>query len=400
MQIVSDPDALQRLADAWWDLLTRSDADNVTLSPAWLLPWWRIFGDAGTRRLCVCLFWDGTTLVGLAPLLRRWRFAAPALPFARIELLGTGEPEEDEIVSEYVGVIAARGQESIVAEALARVLVGHAEVGVAARPADSPIGRWDEISLSAMDGGSPLPAYLRTALEDRGLAVELTTTSVAPHIPLPESFNAYLAALSSSNRYFARRSLREFDAYAGGKARFHRAEEKADLPRATEVLISLHAQRWRAAGRLGAFASRRFEAFHRAVMPALLSRGALELRWVTVADRPVAALYNLVSRGRVQSYQGGRSLDAPAAARVGIALHLHAIRAAIADGRREYDFLGGRSQYKRQLALAERPLTRLVVERPGARRLAHSLTRRGFRWLRERYEGAPAESPRSAHHSQ
>src|SRR6266403_5665742 len=111
VQVITDADKLERHADAWWDLLSRSDADRVTLSPAWLLPWWRIFGRVGARRLCVCLFWDGNTLIGLAPLLRRWRLGAPGLPFARIELLGTGEREEDEIGSEYVGVIAARGQE-------------------------------------------------------------------------------------------------------------------------------------------------------------------------------------------------------------------------------------------------------------------------------------------------
>src|SRR4051812_26701698 len=95
--ILSDPDDLLHLAPAWTELLSRSASDEPMLSPVWLLPWWRVFG---TRGLHVGQFHRDGRLVGLALLRLRRHWYAPGIPFRRLELLGTGEPEEDEVCSE------------------------------------------------------------------------------------------------------------------------------------------------------------------------------------------------------------------------------------------------------------------------------------------------------------
>ena len=71
-EIVQSLEQLMRHRDAWIDLLGSSLCDQVTLSPLWLAAWWKLFGPLGGRRLCACLFWEGSELVGLAPLQRRW----------------------------------------------------------------------------------------------------------------------------------------------------------------------------------------------------------------------------------------------------------------------------------------------------------------------------------------
>ncbi|MFZ1623504.1 MAG: GNAT family N-acetyltransferase, partial [Gammaproteobacteria bacterium] len=65
-------------------------------------------------------------------------------------------------------------------------------------------------------------------------------------------------------------------------------------------------------------------------------------------------------------------LDTPADVQVGMAMHACLIRAAIEDGRREYDFLAGVSQYKTSVALASRPIVRLRVARPSMREWARA----------------------------
>jgi CelD/BcsL family acetyltransferase involved in cellulose biosynthesis len=135
----------------------------------------------------------------------------------------------------------------------------------------------------------------------------------------------------------------------------------------------LHGERWAAAGKTGALSAARFAAFHNAVLPELLRAGALKLLWLTVRGQPVAAVHNIVWDRKVLFYQSGRQPDVPRGVRPGIVLHAHAIRAAIAAGHREYDFLGGESQYKSQLASASRPLVQVRAVRPSlieqARRL-------------------------------
>src|SRR5690606_5580489 len=103
--IVTRWDQLLAQRDAWLDLLARSSANEPTLSPLWLDTWWRIFGSEGGRALRAVLVYDGDRLIGMAPLLVRRAWYRSALPLRRIELLASGEPEADEIYSEYLNVI-------------------------------------------------------------------------------------------------------------------------------------------------------------------------------------------------------------------------------------------------------------------------------------------------------
>jgi CelD/BcsL family acetyltransferase involved in cellulose biosynthesis len=194
--------------------------------------------------------------------------------------------------------------------------------------------------------------------------------TAAPYIPLPSRWEDYLGALPSSRRYLISRSLRDFDAWASGGARVCRAVSPQDLAEGRRILAALHEQRWRQERRPGVFSSARFNAFHDRVMPALLDGGALDLVWITVGGTPVMAAYNIVWNNKVYFYQSGRRPDIPGHLRPGITLHAWAIRDAIGDGRREYDFLAGLSRYKMDFALATRPLVSMRVRRSPLRRMA------------------------------
>ena len=369
--VVNQASELERRRDDWEALLGRSGTNQVTQAPFWLLTWWRIFGPLDGRRLVAALFFDGDRLVGLAPLLVRAHRYHRVLAFRRLELVATGEPEADEIVSEYLGLVIERGYEDAVVSAFADAL------------AAGRLGAWDELVLSLMDDEAPASALLEPALARRGLEVTAVRRGTAPYIKLPRDWNGYLAALSGSGRYMVKRSLKEFDKWAGGKARFDQVTTAADLERGQRVLVQLHEARWKAAGQDGVFASQSFRSFHDGILRDLLARGALDLRWLSVGDQPVAVSYSLVWNNRVQFYQGGRTTEVPKGIRPGIVLHAHAIQAAIAAGRQEYDFLSGASQYKMQMATDTRSLLQVRATRPGYREAARQLADRGIELLRE-----------------
>ncbi|MFS8068221.1 MAG: GNAT family N-acetyltransferase [Byssovorax sp.] len=359
--IVSDPRQLEALAGPWSELLKRSGSNQIMLSPEWLIPWWRSFGNEGGRELRVGVLRRGHVLAGLVPLLARWHWYSRGIPFRRLELLGTGERERDEVCSEYLNVVAERGAEEEVIASLADALTR----GV--------FGAWDELVLEAMDGTSAVPELLASRLRQSEARATIEETSVARYIQLPATWEAYLEALPSTNRYLVTRSLRDFARWAGDGLELREARSRLDLTEGRRVLLALHDSRW---GDGGAFASPRFDAFHGDIMPALLDRGALDLSWLYAHGEPVAALYNLRWDGRVYCYQSGRKLDLPRAIRPGIVMHVHAIRRSIEAGMREYDFLGGTSQYKRKLAPTTRPLVRLRAARQRLREAARVVAER------------------------
>ena len=357
-------ETLSRVRARWEELLERCEDPQVTLSPEWLLTWWRVFGGDGGRRLRSALFYDSDRLVGLAPLLYRTCWHRPGIPFRRLELIGSGEREADEIASEYLGVLSKRGREQEIAFALVDALVS------------GRLGGWDELVLPRMSGDASMTGALSGALEASGLRVEVAHASSSFYAPLPASWDDYLASLSSSRRYRLRRTLRDFKDWAGGSYRLERAQTHAELLRGLAILEELHGERWRAAGRHGMFASARFRRFHQRVMPALHRRGALDILWLEARGEPIAALYNLICRGRVQFYQSGRRVDLPSHVKVGVVVHALAIDRAIAESRTEYDFLAGRARYKQELGPAHRRLVTLrALPRRSAREDARQLIR-------------------------
>lgn len=338
---------LERLVPAWRRLLASASRAEPVLTPLWLLSWWRVFGESDGRALRVVAVEDRDELVGLMPLLWRNATHRRAIPVRRLELLATGESEADEIGSDYVGAIVSLAREDDVAQAMAGAIRGD-------------LDDWDELRMTAMNGDDPFVDKLAGALRDAGITAVLSSKVDAPYIPLPRAWDEYLRLLGPSRRYSVTRSLRELEKWAGPRGwKLRTAGTLEDLREGRRALIELHAERWAAAGRAGVFASSRFASFHDEVMPRLLAGedgASLDLIWLVVDGSPVAATYNVVYRNKIYFYQSGRRIDVPRAVRPGIAMHALAIRRAIESGRAEYDFLAGASRYKRELALAVRPI--------------------------------------------
>lgn len=357
LEIVADADRLGSLSDAWSELLARSGQDMPTLSPVWVLAWWKLFAGLGGRALRVCAWWSGDRLVALAPLLWRTRRHRGLLPLRRLELLCSGEPEADEVHSEYIGVVVERGFEREAAEALISALVG------------GRLGEADECLFPLMSGDDGVPPLLRDAFLAAGWKAHLIVASEAPLVPLPSSWEAYLRELPTRRRKSVTRAEADLESWAGEPLQLHVAVDGPTLDRGRAILEQLHAGRWQVAGQQGAFASERFAAFHEAVMPRLLEAGALELIWLEARNEPIAACYNMVWRNKVQHYQAGRRMDIPSHLRPGAAIQARAIRRSIELGRSEYDFLGGATRYKLDFSLASRALVTLSATRPGIRQI-------------------------------
>jgi CelD/BcsL family acetyltransferase involved in cellulose biosynthesis len=363
-EVITDFGRLEQLAPAWLDLLRRSSAPEPMLSPLWLRCWWQVYGQGTNRQLRVGLVYEGDCLIGLAPLQLRRHWYRFSIAFRRLESLGADGSDRDGVYSEYLNFIAEHGkEEAVLGELKAALFQGR-------------LGAWDELILPAMDGNHAMAAMICEVFQGPGLSTVLAPTSEAPYIPLPPTWQQYLEKLGRHRRFLLK-SLRDFDAWSEGRATYHLAQTPEQLQIGKRILQELHAERWQAAGKDGVFRAGRFARFHNRVMPLLLELGALELRWLSVGERPLAAIYNIRWNNKIYFYQSGRTLDLPPNIRAGIVLHAHCIRQAIADGCREYDFLEGVSQYKQQLALSSRPIVQFRLTKGGwrerTRRLASAI---------------------------
>jgi CelD/BcsL family acetyltransferase involved in cellulose biosynthesis len=362
----------------WEDLGRRAEQYELTRSPDWLLPWWGIYGPSQGRRLRVGLLFREGRLIGLAPLLRRRCWHGP-IPFERLELLGSGEPEAEAICSNHLGILAEQGSERYVAEELVRAV------------GEGRFGRWDEMVFSMMSGTGPLPGQLVQSFQDRGLLVEQKQMALAPYLVLPSTWEDYLTGLSKNGRRRITRSWTALDRWSEGTLRFERVCDSNDIEKGRKLLIDLHHARWAAEEHGGVFRGPLFLRFHDTIMRQLIERGQLVLWWLSSGGEPIAVLYGMEWGGKIYAYQMGRRVDLPGHLRPGGVLLDRAIQRAIASGCREFDLLADAVPYKWQLTEESRPLWYLRVGRPGWREQVRNLARRWIAaWRSVRSKPTPA----------
>jgi len=337
----------------------------------WLSSWWRHYGQDDyaesprTRLAVLGVFDDANTLVGLAP----WRVDVSAAWGRVIRPLGSGE-----VCSDYLGLLCQADKQHQVAAALAAYLTEQPNDPNADNTSRDRLC-WDLLELGSVDAEDLATAELIRQMAQRRCKVDRRPGPSCWRIELPDSWEDYLAMLSKSHRKQLRRLEQEM--LATGRAVLHVVERLGELPPAVEILVRLHQRRRNSLGQPGCFASRRFAAFHRDVMPRLLCSGRLHLSRLEIDGRPAAAEYQLAGGGVVYAYQSGvdpELLDA----QPGRLITLATLRRAIRQGFTAFDFLRGDEPYKPHFRA--RPRTSLeirVVPHRAAARLRDGLRRTG-----------------------
>lgn len=315
-----------------WEALWRACPDATPFqAPAWLLPWWRHFGQG--RLVVPSLRRDGR-LKGLLPLyVYRDREARKLLP------LGIG-------VSDYGGGLFAP---DLAPSAITPLLASLGDLAA----------HWDVLELHLL----PEAAALRHAAAPRGWAESAQVETICPVLALParaEDLPAVLPRRMAENlRYCERRAAR------AGLA-VHRVGA-AGTQAALDVLARLHAARWRARGLPGVWADATAAAFHRDAAAELAAAGLLRLYVLVHQDAAIAAYYGFLHRRRAFYYLSGFD-PAWAALSPGTLIVAHAMADALREGAVEFDFLRGAEPYKYRWGARDRPLhlRRLWIEREQA----------------------------------
>ena len=342
---VSEEETLHALKPEWNALLARSASDGPFLTWEWLATWWRHL--RGKARLSVRCVRRGGELVGVAPLAVFPADPTRPTPWPALGFLGTGLAGSD-----YLDILAREDAEDEVLDALAEVLSRER------RPVD----------LGQLRRRPCLAAGLAARLRHRGWRVRQTRSSVCPIADLHGlDWDGYLARLGREHRYAVRRASRALTSRFA--VDFETVGSEADRRAAMTILARLHEMRWRGERSVTAFRTPALVAFHDEASRRFLERGALRLYVLRVNDRPVAALYGFVHKGRFHFYQSGYD-PGFASWSVGLAAMAGSIRAAIQEGARVYDFLHGAERYKFHWAGRLRRLRRIEMYPPGGRGLA------------------------------
>ena len=333
---------VSRLADKWDDMLAASRADSVYLSWAWISTWQEAFGRF-TRPLFVVAEDESGRLLGAAPLYHTSMRLAGLAPYRALRVCGDYRSG-----AEYPDWPARAERDEEIVRALAAALV--------------KAGGWDCLWMPRVSGWSGARDRLVAGCRAAGLRVHERKKPFSA-FELPASFDAYLASLSGNARSMVKRRRKK--SVESGAA-FEALTLAADRGPYVEALFALNDQRWTETGLAGSFRRKPAEAqFFRLFSEAALSRGWLRMYAARVQGAFVAIQAGYVY-GRVY-HQFQEGFDPQAEAGLGNALRAYAIEQLIAEGAREYDFLGGFTEHKRRWLAQERVGHDLFIGRRSAK---------------------------------
>jgi len=324
------------LADEWGGLAAHCAGATVFSTFPWLHNWWRVYGDGRELRIVVARG-DGGELVGAAALCARPRRLMGRTVGWALEPLGGG-------VSDYVGFLLAQGRED--------------QVCVELMSAFKRYGHGWALELSEVPQTMAAAGAVESCARSLGYCVQREDASGCPYLALPESWDDCLAKLGARLRkhvpYYIRRLLE------GDGCRLQLVATEQERAAAMEALARLHEMRWATKAGRGNWIDPRFAEFHDRVSRALLAEGRLRLFVLHHGAAPVAALYAFRYGDTYYYYQGGFD-PAWGQRSVGTAMIGLAVKTAIEEGAREFDFMRGRSEYKERWTTAVRRNSRLEV---------------------------------------
>ena len=298
---------------------------------------------------------DDDRCVGLLPLIvmTKWNAAQGCLVNV-LDMLG------HVFDADYTGILCEPAFEEAVCQAFAREVSGMAFQRCVLNYFDGPAQRLSRFT-EAFDSG-----VFASKRNEHRINDGQTNNLLCPGMDLPDSFERYLAGLSSNSRHKLRRLLRQFDDDARLKIRKSRPETYAEDVTVLSRLWYLRHAEQKGAKRAGRLAER----FREVVMLGLAS-GIVYLAILWRDGKPIAAQANYLdkAKGQVLFHVAGRD-DSVRDLSAGLLLQAHCIRWAIAQGYRRYDFTIGNEPYKYSLGGVDREITSAeVFTRSGRNRI-------------------------------
>ncbi|MCP4163161.1 MAG: GNAT family N-acetyltransferase, partial [Deltaproteobacteria bacterium] len=169
----------------------------------------------------------------------------------------------------------------------------------------------------------------------------------------------YLVTLSPNTRYQIRRSIREYE-LKSGQISLSFAKNKEQAVQFFREAGDMHKDRWDDSG----FNNSDFTRFHENLIHDNFDYKLIELIKVTTATSTIAIMYNLLIDKKVYFYLQGLKYEEHKKIKPGLVAHSLITQYYIDKGMELYDYMGGYSQYKSQLASHSTDCYTICIQRP------------------------------------
>jgi CelD/BcsL family acetyltransferase involved in cellulose biosynthesis len=315
--------AFEPLQSEWNDLLKRSVSDTPFGSYEYNKVWWDAYQPG---ELWILAFRDtDNRLIGLAPMFIQDEEGERILKF-----VGSHD------VTDYLDVLFDKEHCHKIYPVLLEVLCSNTE-------------RFHSLVLDNLPAASPTYSTLPKLLSSKGFRVTSEVQEVCPLILLPDNFDDFLKLLDKKNRKELERKLRIAEGL--DSVSWYIVDKSHDIDAEAEKFMSLMAKSHPEKAKF--LENPQHVAFFKALVPAAMEAGWLQLNFLEVAGEAVAAYCNFDYNNEILVYNSGLDPSKASALSPGIVLLAYNIEHAIKTGRKVFNFLRGSEQYKYRMGATD-----------------------------------------------
>jgi peptidoglycan/xylan/chitin deacetylase (PgdA/CDA1 family)/CelD/BcsL family acetyltransferase involved in cellulose biosynthesis len=308
------------LAEQWNSSLHSSSSDTFFLTWEWIASWRKAYG--AELEPFVVSAWEQDQLIGVAPLCietinkfgGKWKV---------VKLLGDGSHDSD-----YLDCFAKAAYEGKFAEAVLNVL-------------NTERHSWDYMELHGPLQSSPFANAFSNHAKELGWHLAQDDVPCLT-LQFPPTWDGYLQLLKPRFRTKVRSAMTFFEQQ---QATITQCTSEEQLREWLDLFFALHGKRWNSKGRPGVFSGNEKRKFYWDISRAALQSGSLEFHRLDLGERALAFQYGFRYNNCFLLLQEAYDPDWESL-RPGVALRAFRLRSMIAEGVREYDFLGGVAQHK------------------------------------------------------
>ena len=313
------------LEKEWNELVDNNDYD-ITLLHEWLTTWWQVFGDE-SRELFIITVRKNDQLVGIAPLLRRKVKYFKLIPSHRLEFIGSGESEADEICSDYLDFIIRKENRIEILETLLEHLM-------------SLKSQWQEILLTDIKSESTNLQIIKDKLPQYNLKTNQLQQAECPYIQLPNSWEELKKTTKINTREQLNRKIRLLEKEGKVEYKTYKSDEISED--VFDSFIKLHQKRWASEGKPGCFSSVKFTNFHTSLLKKLTPKDSPRLFFIYLNDKPIAARYCFQYNNTSYDYLPGLDPDISRKISHGFLGLAYSIEQSISNSNQKFDFFKGK----------------------------------------------------------
>ena len=317
---------LTAITQQWQRLVDQSSDLSPFSSPQWVLTWYKNYWQ-NDWELSIYAGYINNELVVILPCYIQH---SPKFPYLKVLYpLGQGEPEEEEISSEYCDIIVSKNTEKNVFDELKEKLIG----------LDIDQVRWNATVQNS---------HIKKLLEESFNYQALSTHTRY----LVKRSKWSLQSLSKNTRARYKRSMNQLNKI---NATLHWVEQK-DHEEYITYLIEYHQKLWNSRNKQGAFSHSSFKKFHEQYR----TQSSVKISAITVNNKPIAINYYFDDENSLYFYQSGWDSEQYANFSLGLSLHLWSIENC---HYQYYDYMMGeiKDSYKEKFAVQQEPMININI---------------------------------------